>query len=705
MECTKEQIEQKRLAALQKRLAKNNNHVPHAPQCPKPSDQPEHLKQGQSKNNSAHTFHPYSRPNSSKQFTTAVPVSNVVTGSVYLISEDRFEVNMSEFCPPLINIFKTLRSRSYDSNTKLWNFLMSDYENLMSKVTPLAPHIVIGPLPAFVLKILNDPPIDHSAVDLTPIEATLRNKLLPFQEEGVRFGIARKGRCLIADDMGLGKTFQALAIASYYRHDWPLLIVTTSSMRETWQNKISELLPSVPLVNVATLTSNKDVNFVSDRQVEVVIVSYKIISLHTELLRQKRFGFVIVDESHHLKSPKAQCTSALFRLCGQGRAVLLSGTPALSRPVELYTQLSLLEPRLFTYTEYGKRYCDAKQTNFGWDMTGKSNLAELLVILQRRFLIRRTKEQVLNLEEKTRETVILDQSLLNYSKEDQHGLTQMAEKFRNSKSSERHVAMIQYFNESAAIKTPAVCKYIRQLLSGSQKFLVFAHHKNVIDSICDTLDEQRKNYIRIVGSTPTHIRTELVDKFQHSESCRCAVLSITAANSGLTLTAADLVIFAELHWNPGILIQAESRAHRLGRAGSVCVRYLLARGTADDHMWPLLQTKLNVLNDVGLSGDNFEDTKMKHQDTKNNITQYMSPVRNKNDYIQGTNIKKISQEQTENVKSQSDSQTTLHGISKLTLLSPEKNSSDLTTDGVDSDDRFLENDEDDEILASIDLDM
>lgn len=113
MECTKEQIEQKRLAALQKRLAKNNNHVPHAPQCTKPSDQPEHLKQGQSKNNSAHTFHPYSRPNSSKQFTTTVPVSNVVTGSVYLISEDRFEVNMSEFCPPLINIFKTLRSRSY----------------------------------------------------------------------------------------------------------------------------------------------------------------------------------------------------------------------------------------------------------------------------------------------------------------------------------------------------------------------------------------------------------------------------------------------------------------------------------------------------------------------------------------------------------------------------------------------------------------
>lgn len=45
------------------------------------------------------------------------------------------------------------------------------------------------------------------------------------------FGIDKQGRCLIADEMGLGKTFQALAIASYYRHDWPLLIVTTASMK------------------------------------------------------------------------------------------------------------------------------------------------------------------------------------------------------------------------------------------------------------------------------------------------------------------------------------------------------------------------------------------------------------------------------------------------------------------------------------------
>lgn len=62
-------------------------------------------------------------------------------------------------------------------------------------------------------------------------EFTNSQVILNFLDVFFSFGIAKKGRCLIADDMGLGKTFQALGIASYYKENWPLLIVTTSSMK------------------------------------------------------------------------------------------------------------------------------------------------------------------------------------------------------------------------------------------------------------------------------------------------------------------------------------------------------------------------------------------------------------------------------------------------------------------------------------------
>ncbi|XP_050677167.1 SWI/SNF-related matrix-associated actin-dependent regulator of chromatin subfamily A-like protein 1 isoform X2 [Leptidea sinapis] len=683
MACSKEEIERKRLAALQKIKTKLNttnsqesrnisNSISSRSVCGSPV----------LKTSNTNAFHPYQKTERKIGLENAV-VDKVVSGSVYLISEDRFEVNPSEFCTPLINVFKSIHSKSYDSKSKLWSFSIDDYHELMSKVSSLAPFIVLGPLPAYVLKILKDKSVDPDSVDLSPIESTLRNKLMPFQQDGVRFGIAKRGRCMIADDMGLGKTFQALAIASYYRHNWPLLIVTTSSMRETWQSKIHELLPSVPLMNIVTLTSGRDADMVADAQTEVVIVSYKITSMHTDLLKRKKFGIVIIDESHYLKSHKAQCTVALMSIARHcPRTVLLSGTPALSRPAELYTQLALIAPDLFTsYTEYGKRYCAGKQTNFGWDMSGQSNLAELQVILQKRFLIRRTKEQVLTkLEEKTRESVILDRSLLQFSKDQELGLSQLARSYTTSRSSERHTALVTFFSESATIKIPAICKYIRQLLKDfSGKFLVFAHHKNVVDAICLTLDETATSYICIVGSTPAHTRADLVDKFQHG-SCRCGVLSITAAGSGLTLTAADLVLFAELHWNPGILTQAESRAHRIGRSGAVCVRYLLANGTADDYMWPMLQNKLNVLNNVGLSKDTFQDTTMKHQENNSSILQYLSPkiARNKNEYIPGTNIRLATAQEPEN--------------------SHKNNATD--DDNVDN---FLEDVEGDELLANLDL--
>lgn len=88
-----------------------------------------------------------------------------------------------------------------------------------------------------------------------------------------------------------------------------------------------------------------------------------------------------------------------------------------------------------------------------------------------------------------------------------------------------------------------------------QKFLVFAHHQIMLDAISNILNKKDIKFIRIDGNTTSEQRKYYVDKFQNNDDFIVAVLSITAANAGITLTAAQLVLFAELHWNPSVNIK------------------------------------------------------------------------------------------------------------------------------------------------------
>jgi SWI/SNF-related matrix-associated actin-dependent regulator 1 of chromatin subfamily A len=159
------------------------------------------------------------------------------------------------------------------------------------------------------------------------------------------------------------------------------------------------------------------------------------------------------------------------------------------------------------------------------------------------------------------------------------------------------------FQLSGTGKAKSVACYLLDWLSGSsnQKILVFAHHKAVLDTIDKALMEKYPNsHIRIDGSVPTLIRAQLVKRFQTCERVRVGLLSMTAAGVGLTLTAASTVLFAELHWTPGVLAQCEDRAHRIGqRAGSVQILYMVCKDpsySVDSSIWEMLGRKISTLD-------------------------------------------------------------------------------------------------------------
>merc|ERR1719487_1196030 len=156
---------------------------------------------------------------------------------------------------------------------------------------------------------------------------------------------------------------------------------------------------------------------------------------------------------------------------------------------------------------------------------------------------------------------------------------------------EENLNIPELFRLTAEAKTGAVLEYMEQLLQLGTKFLLFAHHHSTLDALERKLSDLRVEFIRIDGKTAPIQRPERVARFQDVESVKVALLSITAAGTGLTLTAAHTVVFAELYWVPGQMQQAEDRAHRIGQRDCVTVQYLVAKDTLDDVLFRSLEKK------------------------------------------------------------------------------------------------------------------
>lgn len=436
---------------------------------------------------------------------------------------------------------------------------------------------------------------------------TLCSSLMEFQWDGVHFALKRGGRCLIGDDMGLGKTIQAIAIARVYMDDWPLLIVCPSSLRLNWKEEILRWLETdLDEDDVRVVMTGKDV----DRSVRKVnIVSYDLIRKMPERFL-KRCQCLIADESHYLKSISALRTKVMTPLVKNARrALLLSGTPALSRPVELFAQINAICPTLFpSYNEFVVRYCNARQTFWGFDVSGSSHLDELHIILCGTLLIRRKKEEVLTqLPEKVRQVMWVETkaSVMKV-------IAKKFEEFEEAKAAAADASTPEEANAlglrvkgiqndlyalSAEAKLNSIMEFCKDTAESGCKFIVFSHHAKVINTLHEFVEKKLKlGLIRIDGNTPQGDRQMLCKQFQaDDDKKRVALLSITAAGVGLTLTKASIVLFAELYWNPGSLLQAEDRAHRIGQRNSILVNYLLAKKTLDESMWRTVRRKLTVV--------------------------------------------------------------------------------------------------------------
>ena len=483
---------------------------------------------------------------------------------IHLVPDNRISLGFGYNARVVDAIKRNVLSARYEREKSCWTIHVDDYMKTIEtlnelKTAGLDLEVDKDSVPARVVALIkNQISKRDTQVNLADrIDQEMIDKMFPFQREGAKFAIRKNGRCLIGDDMGLGKTVQALAVASWFKEDWPVLIVCPASVAVNWKNNVLQWLSFVGEDDVEVF--DRPVSF---SQKKIVIISYDRLVRVVDDVFKRNMNFVILDESHNIKNSDAQRTRAALSVAKKvKRIILLSGTPALSRPMELYTQILAVNNQLFPKKhDFGARYCNARLRFMGraqvWDYQGCSNSQELKILLESTIMIRRLKVDVLqDLPTKRRVVVELP---LKLSEEGHKSLEKLKQQFETAGKTMIKSVLSDWYTESARQKVDAIVDYLDNKLKKTKKFICFGYHKVMFEAISDYLKKKNISFIIITGETPARVRQDCCDFFQNNLSCRVALVSIVAAGVGITLTAAHEVVFTELYWNPGILTQVRT---------------------------------------------------------------------------------------------------------------------------------------------------
>lgn len=449
---------------------------------------------------------------------------------------------------------------------------------------------------------------------------------LPYQKAGIATMAGRSAN-LLADEMGLGKTVQAIGLVNADPTVKKVLVACPASLKLNWQRELNRWL--VRPAKVAVQQAGEPwVGQVAD----VVVINYDIVDRYSSQIAGESWDLFVADEAHYLKNPKAQRTAAVLgkkpKRDGTGgvkgvaarKRVFMSGTPVENRPVELFPILEALQPGRWGFKRM-VRYCDGKQTKWGWDFTGAAHMDEFQRELRKDLMVRRLKKDVLTeLPAKRRQIVELPsdglEDVLRAEAESEAvsegtlaelrarvAAAELADdeaKYAELSAQLAKAQMVAFDEMSEArrrvamAKLPMVVEHVKSVLDQNGKVVVFAHHRDAVDALCAAFADA--GAVKLYGGMKDSGKDAAVQAFQGDPACRVFVGGIKAAGVGLTLTASSHVVFAELDWVPGVVTQAEDRCHRIGQTESVLVQHLVLEGSLDARMVKFIVRKQEVID-------------------------------------------------------------------------------------------------------------
>lgn len=479
--------------------------------------------------------------------------------------------------------------------------------------------------------------IDASAANDADIEirglGNGRYELFPFQRAGAAYSLRAMGwehqgdgvwerttdtgtgGVLIGDEMGLGKTSQGLALIQATQ-SFPAVVVVPASLKLNWQREVGMWLPPERTAKVLSGTNG------NLPDADVYIVNFDVAHYWADKFTAIRG--LVVDESHYIKSAQARRTKACIALSDKvvegGIRVCLSGTAIVNQPLEIMTQLRVIQ-RL---PEFG----GARTFRAEYSRASARSLATLNRKLRARCYVRRRKADVLTeLPPKRWSSVVVEgdptvmkeyrkaeADIVNYLSQlamqyalESGATSEQARKEAWMKAlrarSAEHLVSISTLKQLAAKAKMKVAKqWVDDFLATDKKLVVFGWHREVVDQIATDF----ANGVKIQGGITAEKRQAAVDLFQNSDEQKVIACNIKAAGVGLTLTAASDVLFIEQGWTPSDMEQGADRCHRIGQTDSVTAWLMLAADTIDEDIAALIAHKRSIV-DKAIDGTDSDD--------------------------------------------------------------------------------------------------
>ena len=480
---------------------------------------------------------------------------------------------------------------------------------------------------------------NQDVVKNVELSKNLKCSLRKYQKDGVnwlRF-LENRGFCgILADEMGLGKTVQTLAWLQLTRSEenqekLPALIICPTSLVENWAEEVKKFTPDKTMIILQGSDRHKNWKRISN--FDIVITSYALMRRDIDRHLDFTYSVAILDEAQQIKNRTTQNALAAKKIKANHRLVL-SGTPIENSVTDLWSIMDFLMPGyLGDHKTFHEKY-ELPIIHAGTE----GELAQIK--LKRKlhpFLLRRLKKHVAkDLPPKieriascklTDDQLLVYRQLLSASKS---RIEKMVEKDGFNKSRMEilktllrlrqtcnHIDLLNLNDiesKKPSGKMDLFFSLLNEAIDSSHRILVFSQFTGMLSILKKELEKKNIKYCYLDGSTKN--RQDIVKLFNRDHSIPVFLMSLKAGGTGLNLTGADMVIHFDPWWNPAVENQATDRAHRIGQKRTVYSVKLITKGTIEEKVVALQESKKNII-DSTLTTDDQIMQKLTWEDVQN----------------------------------------------------------------------------------------